>query len=121
MDFELGIIGAGPAGYSAGIYAGRAGIKSAIFDKGMGGGLAAVSPNIENYAGFEEISGFELTEKMKKHAEKYSKLILGEEVADLKQTDKGWMTVCDYRAKEDSAGLSIYQDVYYINKGIVSK
>ena len=39
----------------------------------------------------------------------------------LKQTDKGWMTVCDYRAKEDSAGLSIYQDVYYINKGIVSK
>jgi len=39
----------------------------------------------------------------------------------LKQTDKGWMTVCDFRAKEDSAGLSIYQDVYYINKGIVSK
>ena len=39
----------------------------------------------------------------------------------LKQTDKGWMTVCDYRAKEDSAGLNIYQDVYYINKGIVSK
>ncbi len=39
----------------------------------------------------------------------------------LKKSDKGWMTVCDYRAKEDSAGLSIYQDVYYINKGIVSK
>jgi len=39
----------------------------------------------------------------------------------LRQTDKGWMTVCDYRAKEDSSGLSIYQDVYYINKGIVSQ
>ena len=39
----------------------------------------------------------------------------------LRESDKGWMTVCDYRAKEDSAGLSIYQDVYYINKGIVSK
>jgi len=39
----------------------------------------------------------------------------------LKMTDKGWMTVCDYRAKEDSAGLNIYQDVYYINHGIVSR
>ena len=39
----------------------------------------------------------------------------------LKRTSKGWMTVCDYRAEEDSAGLSIYQDVYYINQGIVSR
>ena len=39
----------------------------------------------------------------------------------LQQTDKGWMTVCDYRAKEEGAGSSIFQDVYYINKGIVSK
>jgi len=39
----------------------------------------------------------------------------------LRESDKGWMTVCDYRAKEDSAGLSIYQDVYYINQGIVSR
>ena len=36
MDYELAIIGSGPAGYSAGIYAGRSGIKAAIFDRGDG-------------------------------------------------------------------------------------
>jgi len=52
MDFELAIIGGGPAGYSAGIYAVRAGIRTVIFDKSGGGGLASIAPNIENYAGF---------------------------------------------------------------------
>ena len=40
MSYELAIIGGGPAGYSAGIYATRAGIKAVIFDKSGGGGLA---------------------------------------------------------------------------------
>ena len=72
MNYELAVIGAGPAGYSAGIYAGRSGIKTVIFDKSGGGGLAMLSPNIENYAGFESISGTELMEKMKQHANKYA-------------------------------------------------
>jgi len=83
MDYELAIIGAGPAGYSAGIYAVRAGIKTVLFDKGFGGGLAAVSPNIENYPGFESIAGMELVEKMKKHASKYTKINFGEEVQNI--------------------------------------
>jgi thioredoxin reductase (NADPH) len=80
MDYELAIIGGGPAGYSAAIYAIRAGIKIIIFDRGFGGGLAAVSPNIENYPGFESISGMDLVEKMKKHASKYTKINFNEEV-----------------------------------------
>ncbi len=56
----------------------------------------------------------------KKHF-KHPEAVVELRCTPLEQTDKGWMTVCDYRAKEDSAGLSIYQDVYYINKGIVSK
>ena len=75
MDYDLGIIGAGPAGYAAAIYAVRAGIKTLVLDKGLGGGLAAVSPNIENYPGFESISGMELVEKMKKHASNYTKSV----------------------------------------------
>jgi len=90
MDYELAIIGAGPAGYSAAIYAVRAGIKTGIFDKGLGGGLAAVAPKIENYAGFESISGMDLTEKMKKHAEKYTKINFGEEVVDISKKEKGF-------------------------------
>lgn len=87
IEYELAVIGAGPAGFSAGIYAGRAGIKTVIFDKGNGGGLAAIAPNIENYAGFESITGVELVEKMRKHAEKYSDLRMYEEATSIKKTD----------------------------------
>jgi thioredoxin reductase (NADPH) len=90
MDYELAIIGAGPAGYSAAIYAVRAGIKTLVLDKGFGGGLASISPNIENYAGFESISGMDLAEKMKKHASKYTKINLNEEVEDILKKDDGF-------------------------------
>jgi thioredoxin reductase (NADPH) len=80
MDYELAIIGAGPAGYSAGIYAVRSGIKTALFEKGDGGGRAVLSPKIENFAGFESISGAELMDKMKHHASKYVTMHLYEVV-----------------------------------------
>jgi thioredoxin reductase (NADPH) len=83
MKYELGIIGAGPAGYTAAIYAERAGVKTIVFDKGVGGGLASVSPNIENYPGFDTISGLDLVEKMKAQASKYTEIKFGEEVVDI--------------------------------------
>jgi thioredoxin reductase (NADPH) len=86
MDYELAIIGAGPAGYSAAIYAVRSGIKTVVFDKGGGGGLANVSPKIENYAGFESISGMDLMEKMKQHTEKYVNIHINEEVNHIKKS-----------------------------------
>ncbi|MFO7677477.1 MAG: FAD-dependent oxidoreductase [Thermoplasmatota archaeon] len=91
MDYELVIIGAGPAGYAAGIYAGRSGISSLIVDKGAGGGLAAISPNIENYPGFISISGFELTAKMQEHAGKYAKMKLGEEIVDITKNSSSFV------------------------------
>jgi len=95
MDYELAIIGAGPAGYSALIYAVRAGIKTVLFDKGLGGGLVAISPKIENYPGFESISGMELAEKMKKHANKYSEINFGEEVQNISKIDDGFKIETD--------------------------
>ncbi len=86
MDYELAIIGAGPAGYSAGLYAVRAGIKTVIFDRGDGGGRAVLSPKIENYAGFESISGMELMGKMKQHASKYVDIHFFEEVKKILQS-----------------------------------
>jgi len=88
MDYELAIIGAGPAGCSAGIYAVRAGIKATIFDTGAGGGLASIAPNIENYAGFQSITGAELTEKMKQHAAQYAEFHFYEQVIDIEKKDK---------------------------------
>lgn len=90
MDYELAIVGAGPAGYSAGIYAVRAGIKTVLFDKGGGGGLVSISPNIENYAGFPSISGRELMEKMKEHAKNYVDLHLYEEVSFIEKKENSF-------------------------------
>jgi len=87
MDYELAIIGGGPAGYSAGIYAIRAGIKTVLFDKGNGGGLASIAPNIENYAGFSSISGVELMEKMKDHAKQYVDFHEYEEIISIEKHD----------------------------------
>jgi thioredoxin reductase (NADPH) len=65
----------------------RAGIKTVLFERGNGGGTAAIAPNIENYAGFQSITGAELMEKMKQHAEQYVTIHEYEEIVDIKKQD----------------------------------
>lgn len=91
MDYELAIIGAGPAGFSAAIYAKRSGISTVVFDRGGGGGLLQVAPNIENYAGFDSIPGIELVEKMKQHAAKYADFHFFEEVKEITRASPGFI------------------------------
>ncbi|MBE6598192.1 MAG: thioredoxin-disulfide reductase [Ruminococcaceae bacterium] len=62
------IIGAGPAGYTAAIYALRAGKTCVIIEKLVPGGQMGTTAHIENYPGYTAISGWELTEKMKEQA-----------------------------------------------------
>lgn len=70
-NWDIIIIGAGAAGLTAGIYAGRSGLKTLMLEEKMTGGETAVAPLIENYPGFENISGPELVERMKKHCQKF--------------------------------------------------
>jgi thioredoxin reductase (NADPH) len=70
-NWGLIIIGAGPAGLTAGIYAGRSGLKTLIVEEKMAGGETAVAPWIENYPGFESISGPQLIQKMVAHCKKF--------------------------------------------------
>jgi len=65
------IIGAGVAGLTAGIYTVRAGMSSLLLEAAVVGGMTATSPLIENYPGFQAISGMELMDNFKAHAEKY--------------------------------------------------
>lgn len=67
-DWELIIIGAGPAGLAAGIYGVRSGLKTLVLDEKIAGGTTADAPMIENYPGFRSVSGFELAQKMVAHA-----------------------------------------------------
>jgi thioredoxin reductase (NADPH) len=91
MEYELAIVGAGPAGFSAAIYAKRSGISTVVFDRGSGGGLLQLAPNIENYAGFVSIPGIDLVEKMKQHASKYADFHFYEDVKDITPSSTGFM------------------------------
>ncbi|MBU1344950.1 MAG: thioredoxin-disulfide reductase [Proteobacteria bacterium] len=69
-DYDLVIIGAGPAGLTAGIYAARARMKVLVLEKTVPGGQILVTDWIENYPGFPEgISGYDLAEKMRIQAQ----------------------------------------------------
>lgn len=78
--FNIAVIGAGPAGMTAAIYAARSGMKTVILEAGSAGGQVAESPDIENYLGFEKINGMDLANKFRKHAENYVEIREGEEI-----------------------------------------
>lgn len=84
--YDLVIVGGGPAGLTAGLYAGRALLKTVLLEKGFLGGRAFTTSNIENYPGFPEgISGADMAEKLRKQAEKFGvEILTGEDVVSLK-------------------------------------
>jgi len=83
-EYQLIILGGGPAGLSAGIYAARNKLNVALVEKNIPGGLANYAESIENYPGFPDgISGFELGEKMLHQGEKFGLQTLTAEITGL--------------------------------------
>ena len=80
LNYELVIIGGGPAGLTAGLYASRARLNSLLIEKGLVGGQIANAERVENYPGFPEgINGFELGQLIHQQATKYGlKTIIAE-------------------------------------------
>ncbi|HOQ81134.1 MAG TPA: FAD-dependent oxidoreductase, partial [Candidatus Cloacimonadota bacterium] len=82
--YDIAIIGTGPAGLSAAIYAARGGLKTIVFEKGLIGGQIIVTADVENYPGFNEnLSGFEIMEKMRLQALKFDAVIKEEQVTGI--------------------------------------
>ena len=73
--YDLIIIGGGPAGLTAGIYAGRAGLKTLILDKAQCGGTANNAPLVENYPGIDKISGMDLMKSISEQTKQYCEII----------------------------------------------
>ena len=71
MSYDLIIIGAGPAGLTAAIYARRALLKCLILEKSLSGGKLNKTEDVDNYPGFTTIKGPELAEKMAEHTKSY--------------------------------------------------
>jgi len=79
--YDVIIVGGGPAGLAAGLYCQRAAMKTVLFERGLIGGQIAISKEVENYPGVEGITGFDLAEKLLKHAKGFGLSIVPEEVA----------------------------------------
>jgi len=102
-EYDLVIIGGGPAGLTAGIYAGRQGMNAVILERMTGAGSGYMVPLMENYPGFEVTSGKELLEKMRKQVEKHIPIKNMEEVKEIRENSPGDISLTtsqgEYRAK----------------------
>lgn len=78
--YDVIIVGGGPAGLTAGIYAMRAALKTVLVERGIFGGQVAITKEVENYPGITKIGGFELCEKFLEHAKSYDLEIIEKEV-----------------------------------------
>jgi thioredoxin reductase (NADPH) len=87
-EYDVIIVGAGPAGLTAGIYAGREGLRSLIIEKGVRGGNANTAPVILNYPGFNSIPGLDLLKKIGEQAEKYIEIRENEELLEVQKDNK---------------------------------
>ena len=95
-EFDLVIVGAGPAGMTAAMYAGRSMLKSVVLERGAPGGELLNTEVVEDYPGFEHILGWELAQKFESHARKFgAELRMTAATHIRKLTDESFETVCD--------------------------
>ena len=101
--YDIIVVGAGPAGLTAAIYARRADKNVLVLERGSFGGQMTFSPKIENYPGFCQISGNELAEKLVEQALNLGAEIDMQEVIGIRRSESGIFTVScgdvDYMAK----------------------
>jgi thioredoxin reductase (NADPH) len=105
-DYDIVIVGAGPAGLTAGLYTGRARLKTLLLEKLIHGGQVMTTDFVENYPGFPEgISGFELSDRMRKQAERFGLTFRTAEVKSLLPGTNGHRLILE--DEEISAGAVI--------------
>ena len=126
--YDVAILGAGPGGLTAGIYAKRAGLDVVIIEKGAVGGAVATTYEVANYPGFISISGAELSQKMFEHAQSLNIDFVWDEVKKVvpegeekvvecyKQTIKARVLILGFGASVRKLGLSTERQ--YVGKGI---
>ena len=127
--YDTIIIGGGPAGYTAALYAVRAGLNTLVIEKFAAGGQMTQTQQIDNYPGFEDgIDGFTLGNKMQKCAEKFGAKTINSEVlsVDLQSNPKKTVTdIGEYYSKTviiasgaDHKHLEIENEKNLIGKGV---
>ena len=85
--YDLVIVGGGPAGYSAAIYAARANLKTVVIEQGIPGGQITTTSELENYPGIPMISGSEFGERLQAHAEELGVETIWSSVTSIVRSD----------------------------------
>ncbi len=126
--YDVVIVGAGPAGLTAAVYASRAGLKTMIIEKGAPGGKVFVTHLVENYPGFESVSGRELSSQMHKHALKFGAEYAYGDVQKIEQTKDGHKVISNMGQYETKAvilatgtenrKLAVKGEIEYSGKGV---
>lgn len=98
--YEILIVGGGPAGLTAAIYAARAGKRTAILEREAAGGQIVSAPLVENYPGAPSVSGAELAGRMRAQAEALGAELLYTEAGGLEKTQTGFRVLCTDGARE---------------------
>jgi len=87
IEYDIVIIGGGPTGATAALYAARADLKTLVIDKGLMAGALGATSKIANYPGIPEISGAELVERMRAQAEAFGAVFVQDKVQGLELTE----------------------------------
>jgi thioredoxin reductase (NADPH) len=98
--YEILIVGGGPAGLTAAIYAARAGKRVAVLERGSTGGQIISAPLVENYPGIPSVSGTELARQMTEQACTFGAEIVYTEAVGLEKTPAGFRVLCTDGVRE---------------------
>jgi thioredoxin reductase (NADPH) len=104
VENDLVIVGGGPAGLTAAIYAVRSGLNAAVVERDTLGGQVAITPLVENYPGFTQVGGKALVDLLVSHALEYVTIFQGEEVVDI-ETGEGITVLTSRRRFKTKAVL----------------
>ncbi len=116
VEKDLVIVGGGPSGLTAGIYAARSGLNICILEKGTLGGQVATTPIVENYTGFTMVGGKTLVDLMVTHALRYVQIFQNEAAMEIKPGEK--LTVTTTRRRFITKAVLLATGATYRTLGV---
>ncbi|MRR09219.1 thioredoxin-disulfide reductase [bacterium] len=117
--FDIAVIGGGPAGLTAGLYAGRGGLRAAVVEKLMPGGLVANTERIDNYPGFPEgVAGYDLAQRMQAQAAKFGAQFVSDEAQRIAVEPRSFLVTLASKAQLRAKAVIVAAGAYPKTLGV---